>query len=209
MFITFEGIEGSGKSTQATLLKRYLEEIGYNVSLTREPGWGKIGRFTRELLLKEKNNNITAFTELCLFCADRAQHVKEFIKPSLESGNIVISDRYKDSTVVYQGYGRNLDLHLVREMAEASTEGVRPNLTLLLDLPAEEGLFRLQLRKTITRIDKEPLEFHKRIRKGYLIEANLDPARIKIIDAKNDEISVHEKIKEVVNLYLTSQKKKS
>ena len=208
MFITFEGIEGSGKSTQAKLLRDHLENQGYSVSLTREPGWGKVGGFIRELMLREREMEITPYTELCLFCADRAQHVHEFIKPRVESGEIVISDRYTDSTVVYQGHGRKLDLYLVRKMAEASSLGVKPDITILLNLPVREGLKRLEQRGTISRMDEEPFEFHELIRQGYEIESNNDRRRIKIVNASGSTEEIHEEIKKIFNVYLVSRKEK-
>lgn len=206
MFITFEGIEGSGKSTQAKLLKDYLEGKGHSVSLTREPGWGDVGKFIRDLILGDSEMEIVPYTELCLFCADRAQHVKEFIKPRLDNGEIVICDRYTDSTVVYQGHGRKIELSLVKKMAEASSLGVKPDLTMLLNLPVMEGLKRLESRGTISRIDEEPYEFHEMIRQGYTIESSLDRKRIKIINAMDSETAVHEEIKKIVNVYLSSKK---
>jgi len=206
MFITFEGIEGSGKSTQAKLLRDHLENQGYKVSLTREPGWGKVGSFIRELMLKEREMEITPYTELCLFCADRAQHVHELIKPRIESGEIVISDRYTDSTVVYQGHGRKLDLYLVRKMAEASSLGIKPDITIFLNLPVREGLKRLELRGTISRMDEEPFEFHELIRQGYEIESNNDRKRIKVVNASGTLEDIHEEIKKIFNVYLVSRK---
>ncbi|MEM2936396.1 MAG: dTMP kinase [Candidatus Bathyarchaeia archaeon] len=117
MFITFEGVEGSGKTTQAGLLKDFLLQKGYKVTLTREPGWGAVGRLIRRMLLEEKELDLDPLAELCLFCADRVQHVRDLIKPRLKKGEIVICDRYADSTVVYQGYGRRLDLDLVRKLS--------------------------------------------------------------------------------------------
>ncbi len=206
MFITFEGIEGSGKSTQARLLKSFLESKGMTVTLTREPGWGKIGKFIRELILGDNEIEIQPYTELCLFCADRAQHVKEFIKPRLDKNEVVICDRYTDSTVVYQGHGRKIDLALVRRMAEASSLGIKPDITILLNLPVREGLRRLETRGTISRIDEEPVEFHEMIRQGYTTESNLDRRRFRIVNAMDNKDRVHEEIKKIINTYLSSSK---
>lgn len=205
MFITFEGIEGSGKSTQAKMLRDYLESRGLVVHLTREPGWGKIGKFIRDLILSDNEVEIHPYTELCLFCADRAQHVKEYIKPRLERNEVVISDRYTDSTVVYQGHGRKLDISLVKEMAETSSLGIKPDLTILLNLPVREGLKRLERRGTISRIDEEPVEFHELIRQGYATESSLDSKRIKIVNGLDNESVVHDEIKKIVNVQFSSR----
>ncbi|MCK5710737.1 MAG: dTMP kinase, partial [Deltaproteobacteria bacterium] len=161
MFITFEGVEGSGKSTQAKLLAELLTKIGHKVTLTREPGWGSFGELMRKIILDERDLELDPFSELCLFCADRAQHVRDFIKPKLQNGEIVICDRYFDSTVVYQGYGRKLDKRLVNKIAVASTLDLIPDVTFLLNLPVRAGLSRLQTRGEITKMDEEPLEFHE------------------------------------------------
>lgn len=194
MFITFEGIEGSGKSTQAKLLKQNLEEQGFTVSLTREPGWGTIGKLIRKLILEERDLDIHPYTELCLFCADRTQHVTDYIKPKLDNNEIVICDRFTDSTIVYQGYGRKLDTYFVKKMAEASALKLKPDITFLLNLPVKTGLKRLQERGEITKLDEEPFEFHELIRQGYISEANLNKDRIKIINADAGVEEIQSKI---------------
>ena len=193
MFITFEGTEGSGKSTQAKLLFDYLKSQGNKVVLTREPGWGKLGKYIRELILDDQSIEIEPFAELCLFCADRAQHVIEFIKPKLDEGNIVICDRYSDSTFIYQGYGRELDINQVKQMADASRLNVVPDITFFLSLPVEVGLKRLEKRNEITKMDNEPIEFHKRILEGYkkLIEVE---DRFIVIDANDNIDNIHQNI---------------
>jgi len=203
MFITFEGIEGSGKSTQSVLLTEYLMEKGYRVSLTREPGWGKVGSQIRNILLDDKTIELEPFAELCFFCADRAQHVKEFIKPSINRKEIVVCDRYYDSTIVYQGRGRQLNYQLVVNMAIHSGLGVKPDVTFLLDLPVENSLKRIDNRSEITKIDAESIQFHKRIRKGFLELAEKEPNRIYIINAdreigkvKNEIINIAESVLE-------------
>lgn len=199
MFITFEGIEGSGKSTQCKLLEDYLESKGRKVSVTREPGWGIMGKLIRELILEEKELDIHPLTELYLFCADRVQHVKDFIKPRLEEGRDVICDRYFDSTIVYQGYGRQLDLYTVKKLAEASTLKLIPDITILLNLPVKEGLKRLDLRdQTTNRMDDEPLEFHELIRQGYISEATLNSNRIKIVNASQETDVVQNQIRSII-----------
>ena len=199
MFITFEGIEGSGKSTQCKLLKEYLESRGKKVSVTREPGWGAMGKLIRHLILEEKDINIHPLTELYLFCADRVQHVQDYILPRLENGEIVICDRYFDSTIVYQGYGRQLDLYTVKKLAEASTLKLFPDITFLLNLPVREGLTRLDQRdETTNRLDEEPLEFHEMIRQGYISEATLNTNRIKIINASHEADDVQKQIRSLM-----------
>jgi len=198
MFITFEGGEGSGKSTQAKLLVEFLSERGYKVTLTREPGWGRLGELIRKMILDERDLDLDPFSELCLFCADRAQHVRDFIKPKLQDGEIVICDRYFDSTVVYQGHGRKLDKRLVNKIATASTLDLIPNITFLLNLPVRTGLTRLQTRGDITKMDEEPLEFHENIRQGYMLLARREPERIKKINSDRDSSEIHEEISGIV-----------
>ncbi len=198
MFITFEGVEGSGKSTQAKLLAKLLTEMGHKATLTREPGWGRLGELIRKIILDERDLELDPFSELCLFCADRAQHVRDFIKPKLQDGEIVICDRYFDSTVVYQGYGRKLDKRLVNKIAIASTLDLIPDVTFLLNLPAKIGLSRLQTRGEITKMDEEPLEFHEMIRQGYMLIAKREPDRIKKINADREILEIHEDIKNFI-----------
>ncbi len=205
MLITFEGIEGSGKSTQANLLNEFLSGKGYKVTLTREPGWGHLGNLIRTLILEERELVLAPMAELFLFCADRAQHVKDLIAPRLKNGEIVICDRFYDSTVVYQGYGRKLDMRLVNKAAKASALDVTPEITFLLNLPVREGLARLKERGSITKMDEEPLEFHEMIRQGYMLIARREPERIKSVNADRDITTVHEEIKALVMERLTSQ----
>ena len=202
MFITFEGVEGSGKTTQAELLRDFLLGKGYRVTLTREPGWGALGRLIRRMLLEEKDLDLDPMAELCLFCADRAQHVRDLIKPKLKEGEIVICDRFADSTVVYQGYGRRLDLDLVKRLAKASALDLQPRLTLLFNLPVRLGLSRLEKREGKTKMDLEPLEFHERIRQGYMYIAQKEPDRVKVVNAARDINEIQEEIKGIVVEYL-------
>ncbi len=198
MLITFEGIEGCGKSTQAKLLHEFLAAHGYDAVLTREPGWGRLGELIRTLILEEREVELDPVSELCLFCADRAQHVKDFISPCLKDGKIVICDRYFDSTVVYQGYGRRLDMRFVNKAAKASTLGTVPELTFLLNLPVRKGLSRLRGRGDITKMDEEPLEFHELIRQGYMVVARREPERIIKINADRSVEDIHGDIKSIV-----------
>lgn len=198
MLITFEGIEGSGKSTQANLLRDFLSDKGYTVTVTREPGWGQLGTLIRTIILEERDLVLAPMAELFLFCADRAQHVKDFIEPKLKNGEIVICDRFYDSTIVYQGYGRKLDMRLVNKAAKASALDISPDLTFLLNLPVREGLSRLKGRGSITKMDEEPLEFHEMIRQGYMLIARREPERIKNINADRDISAVHEEVRALV-----------
>lgn len=190
MFISFEGIEGSGKSTAQRLLAEHLQGLGYDPLLTREPGGCALGRSLRPILLDARTRGLSSRAELYLFLADRAQHVAEVIRPALEAGQAVLCDRYTDSTLAYQGYGRGLDPEHLRRINAMATGGLMPDLTLLLDLPVHCGLERAGLRNreegTVLsegRFDAESLEFHERVRQGYRSLAAEEPERFAIIDA--------------------------
>jgi len=183
-FITLEGPDGGGKTTQAHLLAQDLESRGYRVLLTREPGGTDIGDQIRSVLHDRKNTEMDARTEILLYSASRAQHVAQAILPALEAGHIVISDRYADSTLAYQGYGRGLDLETLRSITNFATGGLVPDLTLCLDIAPELGLQRRkQGNQEWNRLDAEALEFHRRTRAGYLDLAAAAPERWVIIDA--------------------------
>lgn len=181
MFITFEGPEGAGKSTQLARLAGRLRDAGRNVVMTREPGGGTLGPAIRALLLE--GEDVPPRSELFLFLADRAAHVQNVVRPAIARGDLVLCDRHADSTVVYQGYGRGMDVEQLRNLNALATEGLVPDLTLLFDLPAEQGLARLNDRD---RLDREPLEFHKRVRQGFLDEAAREPERWVVFDARQD-----------------------
>jgi dTMP kinase len=180
IFIAFEGGEGSGKSTQTQLLKNYLFEIGEDVLVTREPGGTVLGKQLRKILLDPKTGEISPRSEALLYAADRANHVYSVIQPALNRGVIVITDRYLDSSIAYQGAGRVLQPNEVARISRWATESLTPNLTIIMDLPAEIGLGRL---KSIDRLEQEPLAFHERVRREFLNLANLDPERYFVIDA--------------------------
>jgi dTMP kinase len=199
MFITLEGIEGSGKTTQAKLLLEYLSVKGCPVFLTREPGWGKAGEIIRTLLLSDREVSLQPFTELCLFCADRVEHVKGFIKPKLDGGNIVVCDRYHDSTIVYQGYGRPNNKELVNNMTTTSCLGIIPDITFLLDIPVQKGLMRIKNRDNSTKFDQESIDFHERVRDGFLEQAQKEPQRIRVLDADRDMHSLQAEIREILD----------
>lgn len=190
MFITYEGIEGSGKSTQIKLLADYLEGMGKNVVVTREPGGSHLGRGLRSILLDCRQSKIVDRAELCLFLADRAQHIEEVIGPALEAGNVVLCDRFVDSTIAYQGYGRGMNIEELWILNRLVAGPLLPHLTFLLNLPVHTGLARAGLRNqqegTVIsegRFDAESLVFHNRVQDGYLKLAESDPGRIKVIDA--------------------------
>lgn len=197
MFITLEGIEGSGKSTLIEILADYLRDQKLVPLVTREPGGSSLGRKLRQILLDPDSRNLSSKSELCLFMADRAQHVQEVIAPALEQGQIVLCDRYTDSTIAYQGYGRNMDIDELEKLCHFAGCDVVPDLTLLLDLPVRMGLGRVLQRKHEVgpvnredRFDSETLDFHERVRQAYLELAKKYPERIKIIDAANGKEQV-------------------
>ncbi|WP_320175620.1 dTMP kinase [Maridesulfovibrio sp.] len=205
MFITFEGIEGTGKTTQIKKLTTFLEESGHSVDVTLEPGGSRIGKELRKILLNMDSTDITGECELFLYLADRAQHVSQVIKPAVEAGKIIISDRFADSTIVYQGYGRGLDPKLLRELNDVAVCGSWPDLTILLDIDPEIGLKRAMTRNLQEnkmqeegRFEAESLDFHSRVREGYLTWAALNNDRIVVVDADQTPDEIFEEIKEKV-----------
>ncbi len=196
-FISFEGIEGSGKSTQAKLLADYLKAKGANVLTTEEPGGTRIGLKIRDLLLNPENN-MDPLTELLLYNSSRAQHVREVIYPALMQNNIVITDRFFDSTLVYQGYARGIDLSIIKTLDEIVAPDLKPFVTFLLDIDVEEGLRRNRIAQKEDRFELETIEFHKRVQDGYLQIAGDEPDRIKVIDASNSPEEVNKKTIEVL-----------
>jgi len=194
IFVSFEGIEGSGKTKQSRLLYEYLKKNGYKVILTGEPGGTQIGLKIRDLLLSVENRKMTPVSELLLYNASRAQHIKEVILPALKKGFIVITDRFIDSTKAYQGYGRGIDLKLIEFLEKIVTEDIRPDLTLLLDLDVKIGLKRNRGINKTDRLELEDVKFHKRVREGYLKIAAKELERIKLIDATESIEEIHRKI---------------
>jgi len=182
-FISFEGIEGTGKSTQAKLLQQGLLGLGHEVTLTEEPGGTLISLRIREILLSVDHTNMKPLTELLLYNAARAQHIEEVILPALNRGAVVITDRFTDSTFAYQGYGRGIDLKLLESIDRIATNGLRPDMTMLLDLDVETGLKRNRRINKTDRLELEDVEFHERVRKGYHELAAKEPERIKVLDA--------------------------
>jgi dTMP kinase len=193
-FISFEGIEGTGKSTQAKLLREFLVRKGYNVILTEEPGGTQIGERLRDLLLSVEFKEIHAATELLLYNASRAQHIHDVILPALNRGTFVITDRFVDSTVAYQAFGRGLDADNVSIIERITTVGLKPDITFLLDLDVETGLTRNKKIHKKDRFELETLEFHQRVREGYLQIAAKAPERIRLIDASENLEKIHKEI---------------
>lgn len=181
-FLTIEGIEGAGKSTLASLLQQSLTLAGFEVLVTAEPGGDGVGNRIRQLVL-DSSNLICDRAELLLFEAARAQHVDMTIRPALKQGLVVISDRFADSSIAYQGYARGIDLDIVKMLNDYAVDGVKPDLTILLDLPVESGLAR---QEEIDRVSLEKLAFHEAVRQGFLTLANEEPGRIIVIDATLD-----------------------
>ena len=206
-FITFEGCDGTGKSTQIKLLEGHLRALGRSCVVTREPGGTQLGRHIRRVLLEVGNQPIGSPTELFLYLADRAQHVQEIIMPALAQGKVVLCDRHTDSTVAYQGYGRGIDLELLRRLNKMASRNLKPDLTFLLDCPVRVGLNRTAERNSRAsginsedRFEKEKLEFHENVRQGFLALARAEPERISIVDASGTIEEVFEAIKTIVDI---------
>lgn len=194
-FITFEGSEGCGKSTQSRFLYQYLKRKGYPVIYLREPGGARISEKIRKILL-DPQNHITPISETLLYMAARAQAVNQVIKPALAKGKIVICDRFLDSTIAYQGYGLGINIDFIKRLGNFATAGIKPDLTLFLDLPVKKGLRYRKAR--LDRIEKRSLAYHFRVRKGYLKLARLEPKRIKVIRVDNNKKVTQEKIRKAV-----------
>jgi len=199
IFITIEGIDGAGKTTQARMLEQWLRERGHAVLLTREPGGTPAGESLRSLLL-DGDVPVDAQTELLLYAADRAQHVAEVIRPALAEGRTVVCERYTDSTAAYQGYGRSLGIGVVRQLNSLAAGGLEPDLTLLLDLPSEQT--RERMAETPDRLERENPGFHRRVAQGYRELARAHPERIKVIDASRAPEQVFEQVARVVETFL-------
>ncbi len=195
LFISFEGIDGCGKSTQADLLRSYLESKGEQVELLREPGGTALSEQKREILLNPNNDKMDPSTELILLSASRAQLTREIIIPALERGNVVICDRYADSTLAYQGYGRGINLEWLEKLNAFATAGLKPDITLLVDLPVDEALNRMQS-KSFDRIEMEGIEFLDKVRSGYLELTDRFSKRYFMIDGME---TIEEMSKKIIN----------
>ena len=212
-FITFEGIDGSGKSTQLRLLNNFLRAHCCDPLVTREPGGTTLGLRLREALL-DAHEEVDPLTELLVFAADRAQHVRRKLLPALETGAIVISDRYADATIAYQGAGRGFPPELISQIVQLATGGLKPDLTLLFDVSIDESASRTARRSNNKgtagrgapdRLDIEAAEFHTRVRDAYLELAAADPERIKVIDTSGPVERTHERVKQVIVPFLASR----
>ncbi len=206
-FITFEGIEGSGKTTQIQMLSNRFEEEGLDHVLTREPGGTAIGDQVRKLVLNPANTEITPGCELLLYAAARAQHLERVIRPALQEGRLVLCDRYVDATMAYQGYGRGLPLDLIVQLHDLDVLGLKPDVTVLFDLDARAALERARAREAggpedENRFEQEDLAFHERVRSGYLNLARHEPRRFTVIDARGTPAQVHDRVHPAVNRFL-------
>ena len=195
LFITFEGPDGCGKTTQMNLLAQYFEKKGKKVVLTREPGGKGLGEKVREILLNY-NGKVSDRCESFLFLADRAQNIDIIVKPAVEKGEIVLCDRHIDSTVAYQGYGRGLDINEINMLNNLATGGKKPDLTLVFDVDIETSMKRVGKEKD--RMESAGIDFHNRVRNGYLELAKQEPTRIKVLDATKTIEEIHEKVVEIV-----------
>ncbi len=196
LFITFEGADGSGKTTQLNNVKSFLEQKGFDVVITREPGALDIGQKIRNILLHH-DGIVADRCEMFLFLADRAQHVETFIKPAIDEGKIILCDRHTDSTIAYQGYGRGQDINLLKDLNKIAINGLNPDLTLLFDVSTEVAQERVGSEKD--RMESAGIEFHKKVRNGYLELQKQEPERIKIVNANNSIEEVFEETKAIVS----------
>jgi len=207
-FITFEGIDGSGKSTQLRLLANFLKSSGCDPLVTREPGGTPVGNRLRAALL-DAHEEVDPLAELLVFAADRAQHVRRVLRPALAEGRVVISDRYADATAAYQGAGRGFSPKLIAEIIELATEGLKPELTILFDLPVEESNARTRRRSTEKqagdRLDGEARDFHERVREAYLNLARNEPDRIKIVETNRAVDETQEQVREIIVPFLVTR----
>lgn len=201
LFITFEGADGCGKTTQLMMLAKYLKEKGKEVLVTREPGAKGLGEKLREILLNY-DGEVSSQAETFLFLADRAQHMDVIIKPAVSEGKIVLCDRHTDSTVAYQGFGRGLDIDRINNLNDIATGGRKPDLTIVFDIDVETSMARVGAEKD--RLESAGKEFHNRVRNGYLEIAKLEPERVKVIDATQSIEAIHLQVIKIVSCLLHS-----
>lgn len=197
LFITFEGIDGCGKTTQLNLLAEYLKQKGLEVVITREPGATGLGKKLREILLNY-DGEVSPNCESFLFLADRAQHIDTLVKPSIEAGKIVLCDRHTDSTVAYQGYGRGLDLERIKMLNNLATSGIKPDLTFVFDIDVKTGQSRVG--KTKDRMESAGIDFHNKVRNGYLEIAKQEPERVKVINSNDNIENIFEQVKKYIEI---------
>jgi dTMP kinase len=195
ILVTFEGIEGSGKSTQIALAEKYLEERGYRCLVTREPGGTPLGEEIRAFLLEKNDLRIDPLAELLLIEADRAQHVREVISPALAEGRMILCDRFTDATVAYQGYGRGMDMAFIETMNQRATNGLIPQCTIVLDCSVEKGMARAGGED---RFEREGHLFHEKVREGYLRIAQQEPQRVKVVSAEGTQEAIHNEIRSIL-----------
>lgn len=211
VLITFEGLEGSGKSTQAKLLFQSLYEKNFPCVLTSEPGGTPLGEAIRDIFISQEFKDMTPLSELLLVSSSRAQHVEKLIRPSLEEGKIVICDRFTDASLAYQGFGRGLPLNIVREMNSRAAWNVQPDITIYLDIEPSRGLQRIyrriqELEVPADRIEKEGIEFFQRVREGYLTVSRDEPVRFRVLDAGLEVQVLQKQIYDLVNKELSKRK---
>ena len=202
IFITMEGPDGAGKTTQIELLKDYLNKKGYDVLITRDPGGNAVSEAIREVILNKDFTEMGYMTELLLYAAARAQLVKENIKPALSAGKAVIADRFVDSSAVYQGIGRGLGIDTVYKVNEFALQGILPDMTFLMDLDAEVGIARKKNQAELDRMEQESLDFHKKVVEGYRSLAEMNPDRIVKVDAAWPKEAIHDIITSYVEKWL-------
>jgi dTMP kinase len=203
--IVFEGVEGCGKTTQMQLCFQWLESLNISVLLTREPGGTELGKDLRALLLeKSLSKPVGEITELLLYAADRAQHIEEELKPNLATGKFILCDRYTDSTIAYQGYGRGLDMSLISNLNQIATGGLTSDITIWLDVDVEVGLSRKRGQAKLDRIEQETMDFHRRVQQGYTELAVSNPSRIVKIDGNYNQDIVQKNIQEILQKRLFS-----
>lgn len=205
LFITFEGPEGCGKSTHSGLIAEYLKSKGYEVVYTREPGGTKIGEQIRRVLLDSKNKNMSALSEAFLYLAARAQVVKEVIQPALKRDKIVVCDRFQDATAVYQGYAGGLRAGMLKRLGDTATLGIKPRLTILLDIDTETGLKRAGCKD---RMEKKSIAFHRKVRQGYLILARKEPKRVKLVNVAGTIEETQDEIRKIALKFIARHFKK-
>ena len=201
-FITFEGVEGSGKTSQISRSAERLRRLGWAVIETREPGGTSVAEQIRDVMLNRGNEQLTPLTEAFLIMAARSQHVEEVIRPALAGGAVVLCDRFSDSTMAYQGYGRGLDLPSLRRLNRLAAAGLKPDMTIVFDVPVTVGLQRRRAHRDTNRLDMESVAFHERVRKGFLQLARREPRRMKIVDSGVSQAEVSTIVLELIERLL-------